>query len=346
MNDKGSMATPKTRQLRVWIVTACLLLLLLALVILNIGIGSVNLSAADIFSILFQGDTGSIGHDIIWKVRLPRMLAGLILGGALALSGFLLQTFFHNPIAGPYVLGISSGAKLCVALVMVAVLRRGSTVNSAMLIAAAFAGALLSMGFVLLIAGKVRRASALIISGVMIGYICSAITDFIVTFASDESIVNLHNWSQGSFSGVSWSNVSVMAAVVLPASLLVFLLSKPMNAYQLGEGYAQSVGVNIRLFRLALVLLSGMLCACVTAFAGPVSFVGVAVPHLIKGLAKTAKPILMIPLCFLGGAVFCLGCDLIARTVYAPIEMSISSISSLFGAPIVIYMLARKAVRS
>ena len=340
------MEIEKTRRLHIWIVAASLLLLLAAFVMINVSIGSVKLSTHDILAIIFRNDSSSIGHDIIWKVRMPRMAAGMVLGGALALSGFLLQTFFHNPIAGPYVLGISSGAKLFVALVMVSVLSRRSTMNSAMTIAAAFAGALLSMGFVLLIANKVKRTSALIISGVMIGYICSAITDFVVTFANDESIVNLHNWSQGSFSGVSWGNVHVMAAVVLPVALCVFLLSKPMNAYQLGEGYAQSVGVNIKLFRMALVLLSSILCACVTAFAGPVSFVGVAVPHLIKGLAKTAKPIIMIPLCFLGGAVFCLGCDLIARTAYAPIEMSISSISSLFGAPIVIYILARREVRS
>ena len=333
------------RTVRYGAVTVGLLLMLAVLVLTNIGTGSIKITVGDALSAIFMGNAGTIEHDIIWKVRLPRLLAGLILGGALALSGFLLQTFFNNPIAGPFVLGISSGAKLTVALIMVFMLRRGSIVTSALMIASAFVGAMTSMGFVLLIARRVRRASVLIISGVMIGYICSAITDFVVTFASDESIVNLHHWSQGSFSGTSWDNVRVMAAVVFAASLLVFLLSKPIGAYQLGESYAQSVGVNIRAFRILLVLLSSILCACVTAFAGPVSFVGVAVPHLIKALAKTAKPVIMILLCFLGGAVFCLGCDLVARTIYAPVEMSISSVSSLFGAPIVIYMMARKAAR-
>ena len=317
--------------------TITLLLLLALLLFLNISIGSVKIP--------LNAVAGTTEHSILWQLRIPRMLAGAILGGALALSGFLLQTFFNNPIAGPFVLGISSGAKLIVALVMVFVLSRGSTVSSAMMITAAFIGAMLSMGFVLIIAGKVKRASALIISGVMIGYICSAITDFVITFASDESIVNLHHWSQGSFSGTSWQDVRVMAVVVLTAAICVFLLSKPMSAYQLGESYAQSVGVNIKLFRMLLVLLSSVLCACVTAFAGPVSFVGVAVPHLVKSFLKSSRPIIDIPLCFLGGAVFCLGCDLIARTVYAPTEMSISSISSLFGAPVVIYIMARRAVR-
>lgn len=315
-------------------VALALLALLALLVALNIGIGSVRLTVGDALSM-----------DILRKVRLPRMAAGIILGGALALSGFMLQTFFNNPIAGPFVLGISSGAKLAVALVMVFVLGRGSTVSSAMMVLAAFAGALLSMGFVLLAARRVERSSALIISGVMIGYICSAITDFVVTFASDESIVNLHHWSQGSFSGTSWEDVGVMAVLVFTASAFVFLLSKPIGAYQLGEGYAQSVGVNIRLLRVLLVLLSSILCGCVTAFAGPVSFVGVAVPHLIKAFTKTAKPLVVIPLCFLGGAVFCLGCDLVARTIYAPVEMSISSVSSLFGAPVVIWIMAARKGR-
>lgn len=334
-----------TRHTRYIIVTLVLLMFFVILVLLNIGIGSMKISVGDTLIIIFKGNPDAIEHDILWKVRLPRMAAAIILGGALALSGFLLQTFFNNPIAGPFVLGISSGAKLAVALVMVFVLSRGSTMNSAVMITSAFVGAILSMGFVLLIACRVRRASVLIISGVMIGYICSAITDFVVTFASDENIVNLHHWSQGSFSGTSWSDVRVMATVIFTASIFVFLLSKPIGAYQLGESYAQSVGVNIKAFRILLVLLSSILCACVTAFAGPVSFVGVAVPHLVKAFTKTAKPILVIPLCFLGGAVFCLGCDLIARTVYAPVEMSISSVSSLFGAPVVIYIMARKAGR-
>ncbi|MDR1664480.1 MAG: iron ABC transporter permease [Clostridiales bacterium] len=333
------------RNFRYLTVTAVLLIFFAALIVVNVSTGSVRISFRDAADAIFGGNLSAPGYDILWKVRLPRIAAGIILGGALALSGFLLQTFFGNPIAGPYVLGISSGAKLTVALMMVFILGRRLTVSSAMLIISAFIGSLLSMGFVLLIARRVRRASVLILSGVMIGYICSAITDFVVNFASDESIVNLHNWSQGSFSGMSWDNVRVMAAVVLAASVFTFFLSKPVGAYQLGEAYAQSVGVNIKAFRVTLVLLSSILCACVTAFAGPVSFVGVAVPHLIKAFVKTSKPLIVIPLCFLGGAVFCLGCDLIARSLFAPAEMSVSSVSSLFGAPVVIYVMSRKAGR-
>ena len=277
---------------------------------------------------------------IIWRLRAPRMLAAAILGGGLSLSGFLLQTFFANPIAGPFVLGISSGAKLAVSLTMIFLLSRGLASTSAALIGAAFLGAMLSMGFILLISRRVRRMSLLVVCGVMIGYICSAITDFVVTFAEDSNIVNLHNWSMGSFSGIYWDSVGVIALVTGAALVLIFLLSKPIGAYQLGEVYARSMGVNIRRFRVELILLSSLLSACVTAFAGPVSFVGIAVPHLMKRLFGTAKPILMIPACFLGGGAFCLFCDLIARTAFAPREMSISSVTALLGAPVVIAMLA------
>ena len=222
------------------------------------------------------------------------------------------------------------------------ILSRGVTVGSLGLIVAAFSGAMLSMGFVLAISAKVKRMSLLIIGGVMIGYICSAITDFVVAFADDANIVNLHNWSRGSFSGMLWENVGVMAAVVLLVLVLTFLLSKPISAYQLGEVYAQNMGVNIKAFRAVLILLSSVLSATVTAFAGPISFVGVAVPHLMRSLFKTAKPIVMIPACFLGGGVFCLLSDLIARTAFAPTELSISAVTALFGAPVVILVMLRR----
>lgn len=307
----------------------------------NINSGSVSLSAREIVRILFTNVEADTAYHIIWDIRLPRIIAAAILGGALSVSGFLLQTFFANPIAGPFVLGISSGAKLIVALLMITLLGKGIAVSSAAMILAAFAGSMISMGFVLLISGRVRKMSMLVICGVMISYICSAVTDFAITFADDANIINLHNWSMGSFSGISWENIRVMSAVIFIALILVFLMVKPIGAYQMGEVYAQNMGVNILRFRIALILLSSILSACVTAFAGPISFVGIAVPHLIKSLFKTAKPIFMVPGCFLGGAVFCLFCDLIARTVFAPTEVSISSVTAIFGAPIVIYMMIR-----
>lgn len=320
--------------------------LVLVLLIWNINAGSVHLPVGEILRILTGHGADSTQSHIVWDIRLPRILSAMLLGGALSVSGFLLQTFFANPIAGPFVLGISSGAKLAVSLVMIFLLSQGLLASSLALIAAAFVGAMISMGFILLISNKVKKMSMLVISGVMIGYICSAITDLVVTFADDSNIVNLHNWSLGSFSGLSWENVAVMAVVVGVALILTFLLSKPIGAYQMGEVYAQNMGVNIRAFRVVLILLSSVLSACVTAFAGPISFVGIAVPHLVKSLFRTAKPIVIIPACFLGGAVFCLFCDLIARTVFAPTELSISSVTAVFGAPVVIYMMVSRRTKS
>lgn len=310
------------------------------LVILNICIGTVEIPFMDIL----QSIAGkSVDNErILWDIRMPRAFAALLLGGALGLAGYLLQTFFHNPIAGPFVLGISSGAKMMVALVMVFLMGNALHVSSAALVTAAFVGALLSMGFVLAVSRKVNHMAMLVVSGVMIGYICSAITELVVTFASDSDIVNLHNWSRGSFSGMTWDNVKVITGVVLVTFVLIFWLAKPLSAYQLGEVYAQNMGVNIPAFRVLLVILSSILSACIVAFAGPISFVGVAVPHLVKSLLRTTKPILMIPACFLGGSVFCLFCDLLARMLFAPTELSISTVTAVFGAPVVIIVMMRR----
>lgn len=324
--------------------TACFVILILLLVIfftISVCAGSVSISVADIWGQL-NGEGDELYTTILFQIRIPRTLAAILLGGALALSGYLLQTFFHNPIAGPFVLGISSGAKLFVAVVMIVFLKWSRTLSSVDLIVAAFLGSMLSMFCVLLMSPKVSDMSFLVLIGVMIGYICSAVTDFLVTFAQDSDIVNLHNWSMGSFSGITWENVKTILLVVAVTGIMTFFLSKPMEAYQLGETYAKNMGVNIRLFRVLLVLLSSILSAVVTAFAGPVSFVGIAVPQIMKRFFQTAKPIVMIPACFLGGAVFCMFCDVLARTVFAPTEMSISTVTAIFGAPVMIAVMLRQ----
>jgi iron complex transport system permease protein len=315
------------------------------LLLLNISIGSIAISLKEIERALLYGEGEETVLAIIMDIRFPRSIAALILGGALALSGYLLQTFFHNPIAGPFVLGISSGAKMTVALAMVFLMGRDVAVSSLVLILAAFAGAMLSMSFVLLMLKRVDSMAMLVVSGVMIGYICSAVMELVVTFAEDADIVNLHNWSRGSFSGMSWENVRVMTVVTMLTFFAVFLLSKPLSAYRLGEAYARNMGVNIRRLRVLIVILSGVLSACIVAFAGPISFVGIAVPHLMKKLLKTAEPIFMIPACFLGGSIFCMFCDLLARTVFSPTELSISTVTAIFGAPVVLWVITERRQR-
>ncbi|MDO4522141.1 MAG: iron ABC transporter permease [Eubacteriales bacterium] len=314
----------------------------LFITVLNINTGNVHISISEILNIIFRRAGDPKNYNIVWKIRLPRILMAAILGGALSLAGFLLQTFFENPIAGPFVLGISSGAKMVVALTMIYYMGNAQNVTSYTLIAAAFAGSMISIGFILLISRRVHHMASLLVAGIMIGYICSAVTEFVITFAQDSDIVNLHGWSQGSFSGMDWSNVYISAVVIGVTLLLTFGLSKPIGAYQLGEAYAQSMGVNIRVFRVMLILLSSILSACVTAFAGPISFVGIAVPFLIKQSLGTSRPLIVIPGTFLGGAVFCMMCDLIARMAFAPLELNISTVTSIFGAPVVIFMMLRK----
>ena len=269
------------RTARCRVVTALLAVALIVLVGANLCIGSVLVPADHIPGILSGGAANSMESQVIWEIRLPRVLSAVLLGGALSLSGFLLQTFFNTPIADPFILGVSSGAKFVVALTMIVLLGANQAMPSPAMVAAAFLGSLITIGFVLLIARRISSMAMLIVAGVMVGYICSAATNFLIAFADDQSIVNLHNWSLGSFSGSSWDDVAVIAVVVITVSACVFAISKPLSAFQLGEAYAKSVGVNVARFHVVLVLLASMLSACVTAFAGPVSFVGIAVPHLL-----------------------------------------------------------------
>ena len=190
--------------------------------VLNINTGNVHISVPKILRILFLHDGEAVEYSIIWKIRLPRILMAALLGGALSLSGFLLQTFFSNPIAGPFVLGISSGAKMAVALTMIVFLKYVGHFSSYTLVVAAFIGSLISTGFILLMSKKIHHMASLLVGGIMIGYICSAITDFVVTFADDSDIVNLHGWSQGSFSGMSWGNIKVAVVVVGIAVVCTF----------------------------------------------------------------------------------------------------------------------------
>ena len=330
------------RRTRYTIVFLLLLAAFCVITVVNINTGNVPIPVSRILNIIFTKAGAKDEVNIIWKIRLPRILMAAILGGALALSGFLLQTFFENPIAGPFVLGISSGAKMVVAVVMIYFIGRFGRASSYALIIAAFIGSLMSTGFILICSRTVKHMAGLLVAGIMIGYICSALTELMITFADDQDIVNLHGWSQGSFSGMNWNNVYIGLIVVGVTAALTFLMSKPIGAFQLGEAYAQSMGVNVKRFRVCLILLSSILSATVTAFAGPISFVGIAVPFLMKRAMGTSKPLVIIPATFVGGSVFCMFSDLIARMAFAPTELNISTVTSIFGAPIVIFMLIRR----
>ncbi len=344
-------------------VMVILLVVFLAGIVLNVNVGSVAIGAGDIFSMLLKsvkygfgsifGSEGSseklaelmrasTENQIIFSIRMPRMLLAAVLGGALSVSGYLLQVFFRNPIAGPFVLGISSGAKMLVGITMIFLAPYIGSLSSLSIIFAAFIGSLLITSIVLAFAQNVKNMSMLLVIGIMVGYICNAVTDFCINFANDHDVVNLKNWSMGSFSGADWNYVKASLLICIPGVIAAFLLSKPISAYSLGEGYARSMGIKVKTFRVILILLSSLLSACVTALAGPISFVGIAVPHITRSLLKSAKPAFVIPAAFLCGGVFCMLCDLLARTLFAPTELTIGTVTSFFGAPIVIYMMIKR----
>ena len=325
-------------------VTVFIILVFLAVFsfVLNLCMGNVQVDLKTITRIIFTGVGDEKSKNIIMDIRLPRAIMTFVLGGALAVSGFLLQTYFSNPIAGPYILGISSGAKMTVALFLIFVVGTTGKSSSGLLVITAFVGSIIATGFIILISRSVKNMASLLTAGIMIGYICSAVCDFLIAFADDSDIVNLHSWSQGSFSGANMNGAYYSIFIVGISMIFVMLLSKSLDAFRLGENYARSVGVNIKLCRIAIILLSSILSACVTAFAGPVSFIGIAVPFLMRESLKSSKPIILIPASFLSGAVFCLLSDLIARRIFAPTELNISAVTSLFGAPIVIFMIIRR----
>ena len=336
------MHKQKSRILWVFLI---LIALLLAALLLNLLVGNVKIDLRTFAEILTGAGGDEKKRNIIMNIRLPRTIMAFVLGGALAVSGFLLQTYFSNPIAGPYILGVSSGAKMMVALLLIFVAGSRVYAKGYMLIMAAYVGALIATSFIILISRSVKNMAALLAAGIMIGYICSAITDFLIAFADDSDIVNLHSWSQGSFSGANIEGALYCVVTVSLAMVAVMILSKSLDAFRLGESYARSVGVNVKLCRVLIILLSSLLAACVTAFAGPVSFIGIAVPFLMRESLKSSKPIVLIPASFLAGAIFCLVSDLLARMLFAPTELNVSAVTSLFGAPIVIFMIIRRHSR-
>lgn len=315
-----------------------------AVFLLNVGLGSVELTLEDILRVLF-GDAGpgENAYLIIRRVRLPRAAAALAGGAALGTAGLLLQTFFANPIVEPYVLGVSSGASLFVALVTLGGFTFGLTrITPLFLFLGAFAGAMVVMLAVLFAASRVKSAATLLIVGLMAGYVCSAATSILSAFAQREQIANYTLWTMGSFSGFTWPQVYILCAVTAAMFLCALLLAKPLNALAMGDRYAGSMGVSVRGTRLAIILISSVLTAAVTAFAGPVSFIGLAVPHICRILLRTSDSRLLLPAVALAGGLMAGACDLAARMAAAPAELPLGAITSIIGAPVVVYLLTRR----
>lgn len=324
---------------------ALLSVLATVLVVLNIGIGSISFSAGQIWEVITHPHSGSITGSIIWKIRIPRAIAAIMGGACLATAGLLLQVYFRNPIVGPFILGISSGATVMVSFVMLTTLTVGMTVLSPfMTTVAAFIGAYGVMMIVVAVASRVKSGITLLIVGLMMGYLCGAVTAILTALAEKEKIKGFVLWQLGSFSGFKWSEISILIFLGGLILVVVYLLSKPLNAFLLGETYAASMGVNIRRFRVLILLCACALAGMITSMAGPVAFVGLAVPHMARLFFQTSDNRILIPGACLIGALVTSLCDLIARMVLSPVELPLSAITAFFGAPIVIGLLLKRRV--
>ncbi|MFW5901916.1 MAG: FecCD family ABC transporter permease [Thermodesulfobacteriota bacterium] len=317
-----------------------------ALMLLNIGIGSIAFSPSDILRTVFAPEQDATMSAIIWKIRIPRSIAAVLGGAYLAVSGLLLQVYFRNPIVGPFILGISSGATVMVSFVMLTSLTVGMTVVSPfMTTLAAFVGAYGVMMVVVAVAYRVKSGITLLIIGLMMGYLCHAVTAVLTALAEKEKIKGFILWELGSFSGFKWNEISVLVLFGGIVLLLIYLLSKPLNAFLLGETYAASMGVNIRRFRILILLCACALAGMITAVAGPVAFVGLAVPHMARLVFQTSDNRILIPGACLVGALVSSLCDFIARMLLSPVELPLSAITAFFGAPIVIGLLMKRRVQ-
>lgn len=320
------------------------ILLLIVIFILNIVLGSVNVTVGEIWDSFFSPENISKSHyNIIIKIRLPRTLAAVAGGACLAASGVLLQIFFSNPIVEPYILGISSGSTLFLALVILGGYTFGLGKIDAMgMFAGSFVGAMLVMVLIIVVSQRVKSVTTLLIIGMMLGYVCSAATSVLTALADREKLANFTIWTMGSFSGFTWEHVGLLYIVAIPFLFVAFLMSKPLNAMLLGEKYAQSMGISINVFRFLMVLVSSVLTAIVTAFAGSISFVGLAVPHIVRIMYGTSDNRIVIPASCIYGAVMTGLCDMAARLLLSPTELPLGAMTAIIGVPIVAYLLVGK----
>lgn len=318
--------------------------LVILIFMLNIMLGSVEISAGEVLDCFFCPENVSKAHSsIIMSIRLPRTLAALTGGAALAVSGVLLQIFFGNPIVEPYILGISSGSNLFLGIVILGGYTFGfSHIGNMGMFLGSFIGAMLVMIVVIFASQKVKSVTTLLIIGLMLGYVCSAATSALTVIADKERLMGFTVRTMGSFSGFTWEQIRILYFVAVPFLVLAFFMSKPLNAMLLGERYAQSMGVSIKSFRFAMVLVSSVLTAVVTAFAGAVSFIGLAVPHIVRIGFKTSDNRIVIPAAAVYGAAMAGLCDMGARLLLPPVELPLGAMTTVIGAPIAVYLLLRK----
>ena len=314
-----------------------LLLLTIVLFLSDLVFGSVSLSFGDLFS-----GENEIHREILMNFRLPKAVTALLVGAALAVAGLLMQTLFLNPLAGPYVLGISSGASLGVALfLMASSVLPISVLGSAWgIIAAAVAGALFVLLAVLAVSFRIRNSVSLLIVGMMFGSMTGSLVSVLQNYSNPDAVKLFVVWTFGSLASVTWSQMQVMLPLLLAGFFIAFILQKRLNSFLLGENYARGLGVSVASTRFLIIAATGILAGAATAFTGPIAFVGIAVPHLARGLFKTSDHRIILPASMLCGASLLLVCDIISQiSMYA---IPINAVSALFGAPLIIWIILKK----
>lgn len=325
-----------------------LTLALLLTIFINISLGSVSIPLKQIFLSFYTGEVEKESwKSIVLNYRLPKAITAIIVGSGLSISGLLMQTLFRNPLAGPFVLGISSGASLGVAILILGASFLGVTIttyaftNWGMAIAASL-GAFLVLSAVMLAAVKVRNTMSILIIGLMFGSLTAAIISVLAYFSSASQLQQYLFWSFGSLGNLSWAEINALLVVFLIGVLLVTLIIKPLNSLLLGENYAKSMGVNVKQTRNLTLISTSLLTGVITAFSGPIAFIGLAVPHLTKLMFHTSNHKILLPAVAISGAIIMLICDSIAQLPNSEYTLPINAITSLFGAPIIIWLLVRK----
>lgn len=315
---------------------------------MSFSIGSVSIPFSDTFDILMGGNSSKPSWDvIILQFRLPKALTAILVGSGLGISGLLMQTLFRNPLAGPFVLGISSGASLGVAfLILGSGIFGGILATVALsswgLVIASSSGAALVLIAVIITANKIRNTTSILIIGLMFGTITSAIISVLTFFSDAEEIQQFIFWGFGNLGNLSWNEVMIFSIIYLIAILNLLFVIKPLNTFLLGENYSKSLGIDIKKSRMMILLITSVLTGVITAFAGPIAFIGLAVPHMTKLLFKTSNHSILLPAVAIMGAMIMLICDLIAQLPTSEFTLPINAVTSLFGAPIVIWLLIRK----
>ena len=314
-----------------------LLLVTAILFVADIAYGSVRIPISELFS------NNELYHNIIYNFRLPKALTALIPGAAISVAGLIMQTLFRNPLAGPYVLGVSSGASLGVAIFILAggILPAAFIESGWGLVISATLGAILVLMMVLAVSVRVRQAVSLLIVGIMFGQLSGSLVTILQNSSDPDSLKLFVVWTFGSLSAVTWNYMRVMLPIVVVGLAIVFAIQKPLNALLLGENYAQGLGVNTSRTRLLIIIAIALLAGATTAFTGPIAFIGMAVPHLVRGLLKTSNHQLTIPGSVLIGASLLLLCDLVCQLPANGYTLPINAVSALVGAPIIIWIILK-----